>query len=377
MSIMSAEVSKNNQPTQTKPVMVVYHADCIDGAASAYILAKSMGIQSPGRSKYMTFIPYEHSCFEKDQQTILNSLKDNMDIFFLDVAPRKDFLNELIALNETGYAKIKSITVFDHHNTTTRTLMPYKEYFENIPSLKIKLKIESNELSAAKIVWNEKMAGKQCPDYLKIVNLMDKSNLRTRDEFAAAAYIDTHKITTPRDALKTLSTIAKMTFNTMAERGRPVADHQKTLIDNLFTKTRLAEIEILPGQTIKVPIVNADVKNFGRQISNRLVELGRQYDAGVAFAWFEQKNGAVTLSIRTNGEPDAGQIANHMRKTMDATGGGHKDLAAVHFSSLQEFVKHIDSKTEAAEEKPENNENSYPKTVVKCAGNPNKYMLHA
>jgi len=366
---MSAEIKKIDQPKRDRPALVVYHANCIDGAASAYLLAKSMKVLSPGMprvlskiyslvakamkvsspnpAEHLTFIPYEHANFVNDQQKIKEALKDNIDIYFLDVAPPAKFMNELIEISNNGDKKIRSISVFDHHNTTAKTLLPYKEVLAKMTSPKINLKIESTGLSAVKLVWNELTGNHNYPDYLKLVNKMDRSNLKTREEFAAAAYIDAHDISSPQQALKTLAKIAKISFNTMAERGRPIAAHQKILIDNLFNRVRLAEIEILPDMVVKAPIVNADVKNFGRQISGRLIELGEKHNSKVALAWYQQQNGAVTMSIRTTGEPDAGAIANHLRKTMkNVTGGGHKDSAAVHFASLCDFANQVDIKTE-------------------------------
>jgi len=345
---MSAEVKKIDQPRRDRPALVVYHANCIDGAASAYILAKSMGMQNPLRSKYLKFLPYEHACFQRDQQAIIESIQDNMDIYFLDVAPTAGFTKELIDLSYSGQSKrIRSITIFDHHNTTSKTLVPHKDYLEKLESPKVSLNIEDTGLSAVKLVWNELTGNHNYPDYLKLVNKMDRSNLKTREEFAAAAYVDAHDISSPQQALKTLAKIAKISFNTMAERGRPIAAHQKILIDNLFNRVRLAEIEILPDMVVKAPIVNADVKNFGRQISGRLIELGEKHKSKVALAWYQQQNGAVTMSIRTTGEPDAGAIANHLRKTMkNVTGGGHKDSAAVHFASLCDFANQVDIKAE-------------------------------
>ena len=61
----------------------------------------------------------------------------------------------------------------------------------------------------------------------------------------------------------------------------------------------------------------------------------------MAFAWYVQGNGSVTMSIRSDGDPDASKIAELLCTNRGARGGGHKTSAAVHFTSLSQFAEVI------------------------------------
>src|SRR5690606_2001300 len=118
-------------------------------------------------------------------------------------------------------------------------------------------------------------------------------------------------------------------------RGRHSSHDKDTKIEKLLEGVNIIPLQILPNTApVPVAVVNGDVKQYGRKISEKLVELGKKSGGNIAFAWYMQKNGTVSMSIRTDGEPDAAKVAEHLRKTMGVTGGGHAGAGAVHFASL-------------------------------------------
>ncbi len=316
---------------QNSPLIVVYHEDCIDGAASAWIIAKAHSAENPDLQGKVTYIPYTHADKGVAEDKIRASLSSNAKVYFVDITPEKYFLDELISF-------AGSIHILDHHQSAVARLDGYK----NTPKLEILL--DPAAASASKMIWQHFFPKEKAPAVIDLINLMDggSAGLKTPQDFAAAALVDSQDIRTTERAFKTLHGLAKLSFNDMAKKGKHIAADQEAKIDKLLENAPLVKLQLLPEtDPVDVPIVNADIRHFGRAISERLVDLGKKNGVNAAFIWSMQKNGAVSMSIRTDGNPDASKIAEHLCKTMGATGGGHKDAAAVHFSSLFEFARHM------------------------------------
>jgi len=312
------------------PFLIVYHADCIDGAASAWVVARAHP-DAP-----TSYIPYAHYAKDTAEESIRRSLTPGTALYFVDCAPDKGFLDELL---KDGTAS--SIHILDHHKSADEMLRGYAAPATTTP---LELHIRPTSPSAAKMIWAKFFPNDRAPDVLSVIDMMDGDarGLTTPDSFAAAAFIDTQEIGTIGTALKTLEGLAQETFNAMAAKGKPVADYQRMKVSRMVHEALEVELQILPDTpAVRVPIINGSVHNFGRQVSDALVQLAQTSRAGAAFNWYLQKTGAVTMSIRTNGIPDASQIAAHLRATLGVTGGGHAGAAAVHFASLADFVRQI------------------------------------
>ncbi|HEX2753293.1 MAG TPA: hypothetical protein VHP34_09400 [Alphaproteobacteria bacterium] len=331
-----------------KPLVVVYHADCIDGAACAWSVAKAWGQDDPHTQKNsnITYIPYAHHDVEDAEDKIRKALSPDAEVYFVDVAPTPAFLDELMTPDDKGTAKAQKIHIMDHHVSAADMLDGYQPPAapNGTTAPQLNIKIDKTRTAAAAMVWEEIMPGKPVPDVLHVINKMDgnAAGLTTPQDFFAAALVDTFDITTVEKSFHTLRNLARMTFNDMARRGRHIAHDQDTKIERLLEAANIIPLQILPNTApIPVPIVNGDVKQYGRKISDKLVELGQKTGSNIAFAWYMQKNGTVSMSIRTNGDPDAAKVAEHLRNTMGVTGGGHAGAGAVHFSSLFEFARHM------------------------------------
>jgi hypothetical protein len=304
--------------------VIVYHADCIDGAAAAWVISKVLG----GRG--VVCLPYDHANPAASEDAVRAALSlPDAEIHFADVTPEKPFLDELAASG-------RRIHILDHHKTAA----------DKLKNLDANLRVHFNPSapSAALLAWQHFFPGEKAPDILHLIDRMDgaAAGLKTPEDFAAALHVDAQPLRTPQQALKTLNGLAKLSFNEMAQKGAPRAAEQKAKIDRLLENPARVRLQLLPGAApVEVPIINANIRDYGRQISPRLAQLGKESGANAAFIWAQQPTGAVTLSIRTSGNMDAGKIAEYLCKTMGITGGGHADSAAVHFSSLAEFEKRL------------------------------------
>lgn len=363
-----------------KPLIIVYHADCVDGAACAWTVAKAHGVdRKPEEQKNVKYIPYAHHNAAAAEEEIRQSLKEGGQLYFVDVAPNRGFLDELMTPDDNGRAKVAGINVMDHHHSQVRDLKDYQPPAGEGAQPSLKLHLDSQLRSAAHMVWQDMMGSKPAPDVFEVIDRLDgaATGLITPQDFAAAAYVDTQDITTPAKAFETLKGLAKYTFNEIAAAGKSMLRDQEIKIDKLMMNLSYINLQVLPGQPeVPVAIVNADVKQFGRGISQRMTEEGQKAGSGVALAWFLQKNGAVTMSIRTSGNPDASAIAEHLRTTMGVTGGGHLGAGAVHFKSLFEFARQMpfayaSIPTPVASVNPPLQANDKPKTDVAKHACPN------
>lgn len=314
--------------TDATPLVIIYHADCLDGAASAWVVARSKQLdKTPQRA--VTYIPYGHHDAAPSETAILAALQDGTAVYFVDVSPERAFLDML--MND---ARISAVRILDHHASAAERLRGYPH------ADRLHIDIDATRPSAAAMVWQRLLTAEPVPDILQMIDKMDGSakGLKTIDDFAAAAMIDTYDIGTIAAAFDALQRLAAMTFNQMAQKGGPLVTAEDKKIDQLLTTAQLVSLQLEEGAgAVHVPIVQAHPAEYGRRISTRLVELGKSHGVGVAFAWAQQDNGAVSVSIRSDGAPDASKIAGFLAAAMNISGGGHADAAAIHFSNLNEF----------------------------------------
>lgn len=306
------------------PLIVVYHADCIDGAGAAWAVSKSdMAADRP-----VSYIPYGHTDHALGQADIRKQLAGKSDLVFVDIAPHPDFMSALLANENVGH-----VTVLDHHKTAA------EEFAGFPPSARLTVKVEPGLPSAAKMVWGHLMPHAPLPDVIVMIDKMDgdATGLVTADDFAAAACIDGQGVGDIVSAFAALDRLEKLSFRQMADSGAPMILAHERQLDKVMASSSFVTVTLSPGQPpVSVPVIEADVRDFGRAISRRLVALGKEQGPGVSFCW-RRENGGAYVSIRTDGNPDASKIAEHFCNTLGVTGGGHAAAAAIHFARFEDF----------------------------------------
>lgn len=329
-------------PTTKRTITVFYHHPCLDGSAAAWVFHRKWG---EDKNVNLRFVPLTHG----DPQAQAKKISDNADagaeMFFLDMSPGESVLNHLLAPDENGKTRVKSVSLIDHHASNATDLKNYKapasEGFKPPP---LKIIMDASAPSASLMVWKELFGPEQPPEFLRWVSKMDSpSDLRDNDEHAVAAFIDSKDIGTPQQAFESFNVMEKMAAEEMMNYGRPIYADQLNKIKKLLANTLFAELELMPGAgKMWLSVVNADIQGFGRSISAALVaEASKGTSVGVAGAWFVKGDGTVTMSIRTSGIPDAGQVAKHLGATIGVSGGGHTTDAAVHFRDTDQFFSSV------------------------------------
>lgn len=313
-----------------KPLLVVYHADCLDGAVSAWALAQSQGIDSYGDPR-ATYVPYSHHNTAISEDAVRRAVETGMEIYFVDVSPSRKLLDDLMQPGEA-----LRVHILDHHKTAAERLKDHPA------SERLFIHIEPAMPSAGAMIWRHLMPEKPLPDVFAMIDKMDGSarGLKTPDDFAAAAMIDARHIRSIEDAFNGMEALIGKTRADMVAEGRHLAEQEDARIDRLFDRAGMATVPMPDGApSLRVPIVHADISQYGRRISSRLAALGRESGCGFALCWAERPGGRISVSLRSDGNPDVCRIAEHIAATLDLDGGGHADAAAVHFDSYADFAE--------------------------------------
>jgi hypothetical protein len=103
-----------------KPLIIAYHAECIDGCACAWAVAKAFRVDR-GQHDDVTYVPYAHHAVAESEDKIRAALKPDAVLYFVDAAPTKKFLDELMTPGAEGKPKAATITVLDHHETRPKS----------------------------------------------------------------------------------------------------------------------------------------------------------------------------------------------------------------------------------------------------------------
>lgn len=317
-----------------KHLVVVYHEACIDGLASAWAFDQRFGDDG---NVHVSYIPLGHHDIPAAEEKIRHEIDVGTEVFFVDVAPSKTLLDELMAPLTSGLPSAKSVTVIDHHKSAADIFTNYKPPAD-AQAPQLSLQFDAEHPSAANMVWDRLLPQRDKPVFLKLIAKMDVAkDIKEDRDLAAAAMIDSKPIKNIADAFYSFQELSNMSMHDMVVGGQSILSDQANRIQKLTDNIMYTRLAL--GYTVMwVPVINADVQNFGRHISDYLREQGDRTGLGMAFAWYVQGNGSVTMSIRSDGEPDASKIAEFLCAHKGMKGGGHKTSAAVHFISLQQFT---------------------------------------
>lgn len=306
--------------------VVVYHDCCLDGLASAWVYHKKYGHY---KDVHLDYIGYAHHDTETFETAVMKLAHQHpaAELHFVDVAPKIHLLEQLDG---------RTIRVIDHHKSAYDHLAGYKQQ-------KVSIEIDPNHPSAAHMVWERLLPDVKEPAFFSLIAKMDVAHdLHTPEDFAAAAFIDSKDIKNVKAAFSSFEMLEKMDFTELANQGTFIHHDQFNRIGKLADNIMFTKVPGFNGLEHRwVPVVNADVQNFGRYISEYLRDMGKKTGSDISFAWFMQGSGSITMSIRSDGTPDANAVAAHLREQLGVKGGGHKTSAAVHFDSLSHFAMHM------------------------------------
>lgn len=300
-------------------VLVVHHGDCIDGLSSAWVFDRKWG-------GGIAYLPYIHHRRAEGEASITDALAQGDTLYFVDVAPEKDFLDRLM---QDG--KAESIHVIDHHKTAAEAL---SGYVAPASGTRLTLTLDPARPACARMVWEHAMGDAAAPAYFAVLDKMDRGDGLVSDaDFAAAALVDSYGV----GSMDVCAQLSALALQDMVAQGGILLAEQKSNLESM--EGAIMNAQMKGAGDVLFPVVNASVRNFGRAIDPWLRALAAKANAPAAFAWHVQGNGAVSMSVRTREGFDASTIARDLcAQASGVTGGGHPTAAAVQFPSLRVFL---------------------------------------
>ena len=133
-------------PVQEKSLVIVYHADCIDGSAAAWAVSRAWHVKNN-----ITYIPYEHFNNTAAEDDIRAVITPGTALYFVDVVPEKYFLDELMSPAKSGLSKLKAIHILDHHKSAAGALKGYRAPVTGANTPALEIHIDPAKPSAAKM----------------------------------------------------------------------------------------------------------------------------------------------------------------------------------------------------------------------------------
>lgn len=345
--------------------IVLYHAQCTDGAASMWAAWKHFGDDA-------AYIPVGKE--SKHQSSIIKKCKNAKDVYMCDVMLEPSDIREIL---ECG----TSIHFLDHHISNIQKLFgrrglgPYREdhtpiWFEydwetgncrfdqpdsagnhrgHIPVNEIKTRSVSElmwefphqvhdhcdlEKSGAGITWDFFHDDPRFPR-LPLINYIEDFDLwhwGLPEGPAIHAYLSQFNWNSNDAIIEVFEELHGLSPEQMAARGKPIVDYKNQLIERELTRVGRAKVKVSRSEAYDVPIINTAVC---------ISEIGSKMAIGEPFAvlWHLTQNGDVRVSLRSNeiGGEDVQKIAQQIGER----GGGHKHAAGTRFRTLTAFQRII------------------------------------
>lgn len=292
--IRNTDTHTLNTMSATRPKYCLYHANCPDGFAAAWVVWLDYGDAA-------TYIPVSYG-------KPLPEIPDGADVFIVDFSYPRDVLEALAARCQ--------IHVIDHHVTAAEAL-------KGFPHATFDLK-----KSGAVLTWEHLFPTRDVPELLLYVQDRDlwQWQLPASKEINAGLWRGT-----PRDfnAWKFLRVQWDRGVTTAKDRlisaGEAIAHSDALTIETLTAHPHRMQI-----LSYEVPAVNTPV--LQSEIGHRLLELHPH--APFAAMWWSLDGGSIAYSLRARaGDFDVSQVAKEFG------GGGHRAAAGFSTAALFEIAK--------------------------------------
>jgi oligoribonuclease NrnB/cAMP/cGMP phosphodiesterase (DHH superfamily) len=273
--------------------LVLYHANCTDGFASAWAFSKT-------RAEAYEHVKYLPVSYGKGLEQVPVPDK-NTDVFILDFSFNRDDLQNLSQ-------RACSVLILDHHKTAQADLSDWKECPENV-----EIVFDMNR-SGAGITW----------DYFtrhprpKIIDYVEDRDL-WKFTLQASVEMNAPILLLPFGDFEA--------FDKMAERieidpdgvvaaGELLIEQKDTYVKHIVGIARECSFELTDGTITKGLCSNCTFQ-FASDVGNKLAEKSGTFGA----TYFTDAEGNAVWSLRSNGEFDVSAIAKMFG------GGGHRNAA--------------------------------------------------
>jgi oligoribonuclease NrnB/cAMP/cGMP phosphodiesterase (DHH superfamily) len=285
-------------------VYVFFHKNCHDGLAAAWVLKQ----QYPDA----IFVPTIYQ--PADWLKYMDKITADDTVFFVDFCPKPEELDALIG-------KAKHVEVLDHHKTSIDAILFYRDYKNTL----IDHCSFKEDKSGAVIAWERFNPGKEAPELLKWIGMIDLWKMQNDEDWAVMQYIRT---VLPMGA--TIEDFDKMVrwFNLEDAKKMGGMVHQRVKKDcDAALKSSYTITLIAPnGQEFEVVGVNALMMQS--EIGNHITE---KTGKTACVFFINPAKGIAKVSFRGKGS----------REVATAFGGGGHDNAAACVLPIEDWLKQL------------------------------------
>lgn len=302
-------------------ITVFYHHPCLDGAVAAWAAYKKWG-EDPNYD--IKFIGIDHDTDEATKKLIFANIDTATHAVFADYCPKRSLMDEIA--DHAG-----KVTVYDHHDTPIQQMRGYC-------NPKVTMHFDENRSGGA-IIHDELFGRQSRPKIISIAEDIDLERERNQEAYWISAYIDSLPYGNIEQIVSSVNRIMVMSREEMIALGRLAGQHHEEMLASTMDSAGWARLAILPDtDPVLVPMINANVRHLPREYSHRLRELAGSMHAPVALSWHVDRGSMVVVSVRTNGIPNAAEVAQYMGSAElghGLGGGGNKTAAVARFTPNQ------------------------------------------
>lgn len=264
-----------------KDILVLYHADCMDGYGAAWAAWKKLG--SSARYKAVR------------HQSPLPEFVEGTSIYIVDFCYPTKVLVE-------AAASAKKIVVLDHHISAQKEVEQYQAEFP-IPS-----NLEFNFVqhhSGCLISWQYFMGDEPAPKILLHIEDHDlwRHQLEKTEEISKALYLRL-----PVD----FYAFEKIKLSTLRQEGGLLLKQQKLNVERLFKTNHTVTVNGLNGLAVNTSAMFAS--DLGHVLAQQSGTFGLVY-------YYHGKRQCYECSLRSIGDFDVSELARKFG------GGGHKNAS--------------------------------------------------
>lgn len=340
-------------------IVVLYHAQCTDGAAAMWAAWKKFGDNA-------SYIPVGKS--SKKQSNVLDKCKLASEIYMCDMMLDKE---DIISILNTNI----KIYFLDHHITNIQSifgrrvlglyeknkmpmLMEYDwktgncifdvpdsagnknghishndEYWKTSAELQWyypELVFECNDLakSGAGIAWDF-FHDTPRPTIIDLVENFDLGHWIDDGE-AIHCYLSQFNWNDKNNIIETFNNLATLNFEDIKKLGEPILQYKNNLVKKSLKQVARVDI-IVNDVTFNVPSLNTD--HFVSELGYKMYS---ENNEPFAFLWRIQHDGTVRVSLRSGKH---GEDVSIIAQKIGTNGGGHIQASGTTFSSLEEMLK--------------------------------------
>ena len=281
----TGEESPTEPGPSAKRIVVIYHADCVDGFTAAWCARRKFGDTAE-------YVPAKYGDTPPDVH--------GANVYVLDFSYPRDVL---IGMN----VRANTLRVLDHHKTAQAALagLPFCEF--------------DMECSGARMAWDHFAFGpERVPGLVRYVEDRDLWRWALPFSKEVSAMIGC----APRtfEAWGVLADRIEDEFESVASEGAAILRAQQAYCDAMVRRART-----IPWDGVEVPIVNCSPIH----VSEIVGALAEQSPHGWAIGWSQGPDGKFHYSLRSRGNgPDVSALAKRFG------GGGHRGAAGFSLGGL-------------------------------------------